>query len=162
MKVRLREGLALVRSRRFPGRFGHARGRHRALVGVGCNLGDCAARFDKLVAYIQRGGVARVVETSPLLKNPPFGYAGQPDFLNGVMVLATDLAPHALMRWLLWVEKRFGRRRSFKNAPRTLDLDIIFYDGLRLKSHRLEVPHPRFAERESVTVPLMFLKGSAA
>jgi 2-amino-4-hydroxy-6-hydroxymethyldihydropteridine diphosphokinase len=159
VKLRLGEGRELLRSRRFPARFAVRGGGHRAVVGIGGNLGGVARRFDRVIDYIRRSGRARVAATSPLLKNPPFGYADQPDFLNGVMVLKTSLSPWALMRWLLWVEKRFGRRRSFPNAPRTLDLDIIFYDDIRVNSRRLKIPHPDFARRESVMVPLMFLKG---
>ena len=159
MKLRLAEGRRLLRSRRFPARFAVPGGRHVAVVGVGGNLGNVARRFDSVVDYIRRSGRARVAATSPLLKNPPFGFTDQPDFLNGVMVLETGLDPWRLLRWLLWVERRFGRRRSFPNAPRTLDLDIIFYDDFRVNSRRLRIPHPHFAERESVMVPLMFLKG---
>ncbi len=131
--------------------------RHRAVIGIGGNLGDVAARFAKVVDYLNRVGQVRVLATSPLLENPPFGFLDQPDFINAVMVVETNLSPHGLMRYLLWVEKRFGRKRSFKNAPRTLDLDIIFYDELRLKTRRLVLPHPHFHARDSVMIPLMLL-----
>jgi 2-amino-4-hydroxy-6-hydroxymethyldihydropteridine diphosphokinase len=131
--------------------------RHRAVIGIGGNLGDVAARFAKVVDYLNRVGQVRVLATSPLLENPPFGFLDQPDFINAVMVVETNLSPHGLMRYLLWVEKRFGRKRSFKNAPRTLDLDIIFYDELRLKTRRLVLPHPHFHTRDSVMIPLMLL-----
>lgn len=145
-------------SGRFPGRYFKARGTHRVVIGVGGNLGDTAARFDRMVDYLRRSGRIRPLGTSPLLKNPPFGYLDQPDFLNGVMVAETRLEPLALLRYLLWVEKRFGRRRSFKNAPRTLDLDIIFYDDIRFSGRRLRLPHPHYHERDSVMLPLAFVK----
>jgi len=161
VRLVLEEGRSLKTTKRFPSSDRPRGLRHRAVVGIGGNIGDVANRFDRVVDYLRRGGRVRVLETSPLLKNPPFGFSDQPDFLNGVMVLETDLPPWALMRYLLWVEKRFGRRRSFKNAPRRLDLDIIFYDQLRLKTRRLRLPHPHFHERESVMIPLMFLKGES-
>ena len=149
---------ALVATRRFPMRFSAPKRPHFAVVGIGGNLGDVARRFDRVVDYLNRAGVVRVVETSPLWRNPPFGYTDQPDFLNGAMLLQTRLSALELMRYLLWVEKRFGRVRSFKNAPRTLDLDIIFYDDQQIRTKRLHVPHPRFHERPSVTIPLAFLR----
>ena len=151
----------LLRSRRFPGGYGNRRRScgHRAVVGVGGNLGEVPARFDRMVDYLRRSRRVRVLRTSVLLKNPPFGYLDQPDFINGIMELETDLSPHELLRWLLWVERRFGRRRTFANAPRTLDLDIIFYDDLRVRSRRLRIPHPHFATRPSVMVPLMLMRG---
>ncbi len=145
-------------SRRFPGRYCKPGGIHRVVIGVGGNVGDTAARFDRMVDYLRKNGRIRVLGTSPLLKNPPFGYLDQPDFLNGVMVAETRLDPLALLRYMLWVEKRFGRRRSFKNAPRTLDLDIIFYDDIRFSSRRLRLPHPHYHERDSVMLPLAFVK----
>ena len=145
-------------SRRFPGRFAQRGEGHRALIGVGGNLGDPAARFDRMADYLRKNRRVRLVGTSPLLKNPPFGYLDQPDFLNGVMVIQTAMKPLELLRYLLWVEKRFGRRRSFKNAPRTLDLDIIFYDDIRFSGRRLRLPHPHYHKRDSVMLPLAFVK----
>jgi 2-amino-4-hydroxy-6-hydroxymethyldihydropteridine diphosphokinase len=152
------ERLSFIEAKYFPVAFRSHGMAHRAVVGIGGNVGDVAARFGRVVAYWQRNGRVRVLKTSPLLKNPPFGFLDQPDFLNAVMLVETNLDPLAFMRYLLWVEKRFGRKRTFKNAPRTLDLDIIFYDNVRLKTLRLEVPHPKFHERDSVMIPLRFLK----
>ncbi|WP_353661994.1 2-amino-4-hydroxy-6-hydroxymethyldihydropteridine diphosphokinase [Hydrogenimonas sp. SS33] len=158
-RLKLSDRLALVATRRFPARFGAAGLPHRAVVGIGGNVGDVASRFDRVIDYMRRSGRVRVLETSPLLENPPFGYLDQPDFLNGVILLETAMDALSLMRWLLWVEKRFGRRRTFPNAPRTLDLDIIFYDDLQKRTRRLYVPHPHYRERESVMIPLQFLEG---
>lgn len=159
MRLRLPEGFSLQRSKRFPSRFPSKGLRHRVLIGIGGNLGDVVDRFDRVVSYLRHGGVIHPQQMSPLLKNPPFGYTDQPDFFNGVILAETNLKPSGLLRYLLWVEKRFGRKRSFRNAPRTLDLDIIFYDHLRVNTMRLVLPHPRYRERESVMIPLMLLKG---
>ena len=158
MKPKLCRECSLLRSRRFPARFLKG-GRAVAVIGIGGNIGEVARRFDKVAEYLNRAGRVRVVATSPLLKNPPFGFKDQPDFLNAVMAVSTSLSPFALMRYLLWVERRFGRRRSFKNAPRTLDLDIIFYDDFCVRTRRLTLPHPHWKERDSVTIPLMLLGG---
>ncbi len=67
------------------------------------------------------------------------------------------MRPRELLEFLLRTEKRFGRRRSFANAPRTLDLDLIFFDRVKMKTPRLTLPHPHWAERESVLIPLQLL-----
>ena len=148
-------------TRHFPSRLRVRQmpGIHDALIGIGGNLGDVPARFERLYRYWQRSRVVRIVETSPILRNPPFGFTDQPDFDNAVMHLRTALDPHAFLRYLLYVEKRFGRERSFANAPRTLDLDLIFYDHRRIESPRLCLPHPHWHERDSVVMPLSELKG---
>jgi len=150
--------LSIIRTKYFPTTFRSYGLAHRAIIGMGGNVGDVASRFERVVRYLQRANRLRVLQTAPLLKNPPFGFLDQPDFLNTVVLIETDLSPLELIRYLLWVEKRFGRKRTFKNAPRTLDLDIIFYDDLRMKTMRLEVFHPKFHERESVMIPLGYLK----
>ncbi len=154
--------MKLASSRRFPADKHPGRRRHRVVLGAGGNLGDVPKRLDRLVDYLAKRRDIRVVRTGPLLENPPFGYLDQPDFVNSVIVVDTALPPIELLRRLLWIEKRFGRRRSFKNAPRTLDLDIIFYDEIRLRTARLTIPHPHWRERPSVTIPLAFVKDTTA
>jgi 2-amino-4-hydroxy-6-hydroxymethyldihydropteridine diphosphokinase len=103
---------------------------------------------------MERQGDLSPVESSPILINPPFGYRDQPDFYNAVLLLRTPLSPRALLRRMLEAERRFGRRRSFPNAPRTLDLDLLFYEGRRIERPELQIPHPHWKERLSVTLPL--------
>jgi len=129
------------------------------LIGVGGNVGDVPGRLERLWRYWRQSAQVAIVQTSPILINPPFGYLDQPDFYNAVVWIRTGLDPHALLRYILYTEKRFGRERSFANAPRTLDLDMIFYDQLRLTSRRLRLPHPHWRERVSVVLPLSYLKG---
>ncbi|MEJ2500932.1 MAG: 2-amino-4-hydroxy-6-hydroxymethyldihydropteridine diphosphokinase [Campylobacterales bacterium] len=154
---RLSPRLTLIRSGRFPGRFPERGWPHRALIGIGGNIGDVARRFEHLLVYFRRDPFINVIAASPMLQNPPFGYTDQDDFLNAVLAIETTLQPHALMRHLLRVERRFGRVRSFANAPRTLDLDLLFYDRRRIHSPDLVVPHPHWRERESVVIPLLLL-----
>ena len=133
--------------------------RHKAIVGIGGNIGDVVRRFEHLFWFLMRSPHVTLLQTSPILRNPPFGYRRQADFYNGLIVISTTLTPRELLLYLLQVEKRFGRRRLFKDAPRTLDLDIIFYDDLEMSSDRLTIPHPHWWERNSILIPLKYLKG---
>jgi len=127
---------------------------HRTLIGIGGNLGDVKRRFKKLFLWLKRSPYVQVIRTSNILKNPPFGFIEQASFFNALIELSTNLSPKKLLHYLLSIEKRFGRVRSFKNAPRTLDLDIIFYDSINYKDDKLTIPHPAWQERESVIIPL--------
>lgn len=131
---------------------------YEAVIGLGGNQGDVKKRFVKLYRYFQNDRRFYVVQTSSVFRNPPFGYLKQDDFYNAVMVIQTSLHVKAMLKVLLHVEKLFGRKRSFKNAPRTLDLDIIFFDNLRRKQKHISLPHPYWEERLSVIIPLMMLK----
>jgi len=151
--------MTLFTSRLFPTTF-HARGlKHLVVLGIGGNIGDSVSLFERVIRYLRHSKRVNVIQTAPLLKNPPFGFVNQPDFINSVIKIETNLSAFELLKYLLWVEKRFGRKRTFKNAPRTLDLDIIFYDKLHIRTKRLTLPHPHFKSRESVMIPLRFLKG---
>ena len=133
--------------------------RHRTIVGVGGNVGDVLRRFEHLFWYLKHAKRVTLLESAPILRNPPFGYLDQADFYNTVIVLETSLTPRQLLRFLLHTEKRFGRKRSIKDGPRTLDLDIIFYDKITIDSSILKIPHPDWMNRKSVLIPLMYLKG---
>ncbi len=132
--------------------------KYQSVVGIGGNKGDVRKRFRNLYMYMSRSSLVSISETSPILQNPPFGYLEQKDFYNAIMVLRTSLSPKAFLKFLLHVEKIFGRKRSFKNAPRTLDLDMIFYEDTKIKSKSLIIPHLGWKQRESVVLPLLNLK----
>jgi 2-amino-4-hydroxy-6-hydroxymethyldihydropteridine diphosphokinase len=132
--------------------------RYRALLGIGGNIGDVLRRFEHLFFYLKRQRLVHVVETSPLLKNPPFGFIQQDDFLNGLLLVETNMTPRALLHYVLRVEKHFGRKRLFKDGPRTLDIDLIFYEGITMESRELTLPHPGWMQRSSVLVPLAKMK----
>jgi 2-amino-4-hydroxy-6-hydroxymethyldihydropteridine diphosphokinase len=124
-------------------------------VGVGGNIGDVKRRFEHLFNFFKKEIRVELLQTSLILKNPPFGYEKQDDFLNSIIVLQTTMQPLAFLNYLHRVEKKFARKRSFANAPRTLDLDIIFFDNRVIKTDKLQVPHASWFERESVVIPLM-------
>ncbi|MCJ7766523.1 MAG: 2-amino-4-hydroxy-6-hydroxymethyldihydropteridine diphosphokinase [Thiovulaceae bacterium] len=156
----LSPGLSLFIERGFPASYKtSAHYRHHAIIGIGGNIGDIKRRFHHLYYYLNRQKGLVVTATAPILQNPPFGYTDQDDFLNSVIEVATSMAPRELLAFLLRVEKHFGRKRSFANAPRTLDLDLIFFDDVKMKTARLTLPHPHWHERESVLIPLHLLGG---
>ena len=98
--------------------------------------------------------LGRIAARSSLYSTTPVGVIDQPRFLNAVIALETTLTPFELLGALLLIERDFGRNRTVIDGPRTLDLDILFYDDLVLSEAVLEIPHPRIAERAFVLVPL--------
>jgi len=128
--------------------------RFSVVLGVGGNMGDVGRRLDHLWIYLSRLPQLQRVQSGVILKNPPFGYTEQADFFNTVIEITTSLGPRAFLRLLWRIEKRFGRTRSFQNAPRTLDLDIIFFDNRRVNYPELTIPHPHWSSRSSVKIPL--------
>lgn len=135
---------------------------HRAVLGVGGNVGDIGRRLEKLWIALRRETQLFPVRSGIILRNPPFGYCDQAAFENTVIMVATSLSPRALLRRLWRLEKRFGRIRSFPNAPRTLDLDIIFFDNRVMSYPELIVPHPHWRERISVVLPWRSLNYNAS
>ncbi|MCB4761343.1 MAG: 2-amino-4-hydroxy-6-hydroxymethyldihydropteridine diphosphokinase [Sulfurovum sp.] len=127
---------------------------HKVLLGIGGNIGDVVRRFEHLFIFFKRESIIDIIETSPLLKNPPFGFLEQDDFINGLISVQTDLTPRQLLHYVLRVEKRFGRKRFFKDGPRTLDIDLIFYNDIVIQSRELTLPHPKWMQRSSVLIPL--------
>jgi len=123
-----------------------------AYIGLGSNLGD---RLATLRAAVQRlETLGRITGVSSLYETEPVGYVEQPRFLNAVVALETAQAPITLLRSLLDIERDLGRTRSFADAPRTLDLDLLLVDDEILDTAELTLPHPRLHERAFVLVPL--------
>jgi 2-amino-4-hydroxy-6-hydroxymethyldihydropteridine diphosphokinase len=133
----------------------------RAFVGVGANLGDAAGQVRAAIAALAALPGTRLVAASSLYRTAPVGYAAQPDFVNAAVLLETDLAPRALLAALQSLEARHGRTRSFKDAPRTLDLDLLLYDGEVVDEPGLAVPHPRLHERAFALAPLVEIDPAA-
>jgi len=154
---KLDEKHQLIHSLYFPRTYS-AKGGHKALLGIGGNIGDVIRRFNHLFWYFKRSSFIRVIETAPILKNPPFGYTDQKDFYNSLLLIETNLTPKALLRYVLRVEKIFGRKRLFKDGPRTLDIDIIFYENVTMDTKTLTLPHPGWTKRSSVLIPLSYMK----
>ena len=123
-----------------------------AYIGLGANLGDRAETLRQAAGRLAQLG--KVGAASSLYETAPVGYLDQPPFLNAAIALETPLSPAALMLALLDIERDLGRVRTFRNAPRTLDLDLLMMDDFVLDLPGLTLPHPRFAERAFVLAPL--------
>lgn len=125
----------------------------RAFVALGANLGDAAATLRGAVEALAALAQTRLVACSSLYRSAPVDAAG-PDFVNAVAELETALDPAALLDALQAIEQRFGRVRGERNAPRTLDLDLLLHGDAVLDTARLRLPHPRLHRRAFVLVPL--------
>lgn len=124
-----------------------------AYVALGANLGDAAqALRDALTALGDTPGM-RLVQASSLYRTAPIQSTG-PDYINAVAELLTTLTAPALLDALQAIEDRAGRQRPYRNAPRTLDLDLLLFGSAQIDSPRLTVPHPRMWTRAFVLVPL--------
>lgn len=127
----------------------------RAFVALGSNLGDTHAYLRQALQALAHLPDTRLLAQSRFYRTPPWGVLEQPAFLNAVAELETALAPHALLEALLAIEQAAGRvRQGERWGPRTLDLDLLHVDGVRLDEAGLTLPHPRIAERAFVLLPL--------
>ena len=159
MKEKLSPTLALFYSSNFPKKFNsNSLKKYSVIIGIGGNIGNTKKIFDKLILCLKKDSRFTLLMTSPLLQNPPFGFLEQSDFLNGIIALKTNLAPNEFLKNMQRLEKRFGRKRSFQDAPRTLDIDIIFFNNKKINTKDLIVPHKDWANRESVIIPLEEMK----
>jgi len=128
---------------------------HTAFIALGSNLGDPEEKVRQGIAALAALPQAQLLAASSLYRSAALGHADQPDFVNAVAQIATSLAPQALLAAMLAIEQRFGRERSFLNAPRTLDLDLLLYDAQTMAEPGLTLPHPRMHERAFVLAPLL-------
>lgn len=122
-------------------------------IALGANLGDAQATLLDAVMSIANLPESEMTACSSLYKTAPVEAFG-PDFFNAVVALKTQLDAHELLLKLQQIENRAGRQRPYRNAPRTLDLDILLYGQARINTATLQVPHPRMRERAFVLVPL--------
>lgn len=157
LKRRISPQYTVIKTAHYPAVF-EPRGGHKVLFGIGGNIGDVVRRFEHLLVFLKTSRFVHVIETAPILKNPPFGYTQQDDFYNSLLLVETRLSPKALLRYVLHVERHFGRKRLFKDGPRTLDIDIIFYEDIVMDAPRLKLPHPGWKQRASVLIPLAMMK----
>ena len=125
-----------------------------ACVAVGANLGDAVATVQQALREVAGLPETQLYKASSLYRSAPYEALG-PDFINAVALVQTQLSPLALLHALQALELQSGRERPFKNAPRTLDLDIIFYGDVSLETPELTLPHPRWQERAFVLQPLV-------
>lgn len=137
--------------------------RHSILLGLGSNLTlgthNSIEILESVFRWFASNSRIQIQKTSPIWRNPPFGYKAQNEFYNALLLCKTSLSIVGVYTLIFYVERRFGRERKriFKNAPRTLDIDLILYDDIRLKRPYLEVPHKFYTMRPSVMLPMSFL-----
>ena len=124
-----------------------------ACVALGANLGDAVATVQQALRDVAGLPDTQLVKASSLYRSAPYEAQG-PDFINAVALVHTQLSPLELLHALQALELQSGRERPFKNAPRTLDLDLIFYGDVTLNTSELTLPHPRWHERAFVLLPL--------
>ncbi|MEO7405222.1 MAG: 2-amino-4-hydroxy-6-hydroxymethyldihydropteridine diphosphokinase [Burkholderiales bacterium] len=131
----------------------------RAYIALGANLGATPeanrATLRGAIAALVELPTTNLIAQSSFYRTAPLGYNDQPDFVNAVISIDTAIAPQALLLALHGIEERFGRVRSFQNAPRTLDLDLLCYGARFIATATLTVPHPRLHERAFVLAPLV-------
>lgn len=123
----------------------------RAVVALGSNIGEPKENLDLAIALLREA--TEVVAVSSYFSTKPVGYLDQPDFLNAVCIIESDLPAMDLLKMLHGIEKVMGRDRSIKWGPRTIDLDLIQYGSLLSNADELTLPHPRAHERQFVLEP---------
>ena len=130
------------------------RGRHTAFIALGSNIGDREEHLRFAVSELTKTRGCRVLRVSKFVNTEPYGGIDQGDFLNGCLELETLLSPHDLLKALHEIEQKTGRERDVRWGPRTLDLDIIFYDDAVISDDTLRVPHVEMHKRDFVLIPL--------
>lgn len=121
-------------------------------LGLGTNLGNRRVNLKRALELLAEK--VKVVKVSSVYETEPVGFLSQPRFLNAVCEVDTDLAPPELLHFVRGIEMKLGRRQSFRNAPREIDIDILLYGDIVMDTPELSVPHPRMTERAFVLVPL--------
>jgi 2-amino-4-hydroxy-6-hydroxymethyldihydropteridine diphosphokinase len=124
-----------------------------AYIGLGANLGDARAALDDALRRLAELPETRLIVSSSVYRSAPIDSSG-PDYLNAVAELSTQLRAHDLLAQLQAIELAHGRERPYRNAPRTLDLDLLLYGSEAIATPELTVPHPRLHERAFVLQPL--------
>jgi len=126
---------------------------HKVFITIGSNLGDRMKNIEVALKKMEDYGL-RIIKKSSIIETEPYGFKEQGKFLNGVILIETDLDPFDLLNLLLNIEKEMGRERKIRWGPRNIDLDIIFYDDLVINTDNLKIPHPDAHNRTFVMGPL--------
>ena len=125
-----------------------------AYIAFGSNLGDRNKNIQHALSLLSALQKVKIKKISSIIETEPEGGPRQGKFLNGVVEIDTGLSAEKLLEALLKIEKELGRKRSVKNGPRTIDLDIIFYGKKIINKPGLTIPHPRWRQRQFVVEPL--------
>lgn len=130
---------------------------HTSYVALGSNLGSCKEYLNNAINALKEDPMVKDIQASSFIKTKPYGYTDQPDFLNACICFKTIYTPNELLKKLQSLEKAADRKREIHWGPRTLDLDILFYDNLTMFTKDLIIPHPEIQKRDFVLIPLMEL-----
>ncbi len=122
----------------------------KVFIGVGSNLGDRARNIERAIELLKLTKKVKFRRASSIYETEPVGGPPQGKFLNGVFEIETTLGPLELLRELQKIERQLGRKRSVKNGPRTIDLDILLFGDKRINQKGLKIPHPEMHKREFV------------
>lgn len=150
---KLKDAIKFVKSPFFPYKKSKKILKYEIILGIGGNVGKVKQNFDKIFQILSKDKRFYISQSSAIVLNKAFGFRQQNDFLNAILFLQTNLHPKEVLKIMLNLELKLKRKRPFKNAPRTIDLDIL-YTNTKIKSKKLIVPHPGVNERISVILPL--------
>ncbi|MFL0810989.1 MAG: 2-amino-4-hydroxy-6-hydroxymethyldihydropteridine diphosphokinase [Agarilytica sp.] len=130
---------------------------HRAYIGLGSNINEPLKQVSSAIRMLSQHSAIDLQSRSQLYASKAVGPGEQPDYINAAIFITTSLAPLDLLNVLQDIENKHGRKRTVRWGARTLDLDLLLYDQLRIDEPRLQVPHPRIGERNFVVQPLLDL-----
>lgn len=126
------------------------------VLALGSNMGSRGGFLSRALSMLAQ--FCEVKKVSQIYETPPVGYLNQGDFLNCAAFCSAEIEPFALLEKCGKIEAQLGRVRAFKDSPRTIDIDIIFYDDIKMQTPALEIPHPRWSGRDFVITPLLDLR----
>lgn len=126
----------------------------KAYLGIGSNLGNKRQNLDEAVKLLEDNNKIKIKKTSSYYETDPVGYTKQDLFLNRVLEIETLLKPYDLLEYCMLIEEKLKRERIIRWGPRTIDIDILLYEGFVSEDKKLTVPHPRMLNRAFVMVPL--------
>lgn len=129
--------------------------REEIFLGIGSNLGNRVNNLRWAISELKKNKLIRVDKVSSFWTTKPLGQVTQPDFINAVVQIETDLTPSSLLFFLQFIEKKIGRRKYYKWGPRNIDIDIIFFDVLYIRKPNLIIPHPEAQKRLFVLKPIL-------
>lgn len=127
---------------------------HIVYIGIGSNLGDKLNHCEKAISEVLKIDRHKLLAKSPFFKTQPVGFTSQDWFVNGVIKIKTNLEALELLRTLKTIESKSGRMETVRWGPRTIDLDILFFDDVEIHSKELQIPHPHIQDRQFVLTPL--------
>mgnify|MGYP001272079215 CR=1 FL=1 len=125
---------------------------NNVFLSLGSNIGDRKLNIER--ALIELRSVSDILATSSIYKTEPMGFTNQEEFYNCILEVKTKLSPKKLLYEIKKIERRMGRKKNFRNGPRLIDIDIIFYKDSTINEEELIIPHPRWQERLFVITPM--------